>query len=63
MSLAYREAKHAFERTYVTALMESAQGNIAEAARISGLPRSQIYRLIERAGELRPLRAVGESSD
>jgi len=50
----FHEAKDAlvarFEREYLTDLLARASGNISEAARIAGLERKFLYKLLERAG-------------
>jgi DNA-binding NtrC family response regulator len=58
--LRFRVAKAAFERGYLSSLMEASNHNIALAARLSEQPRSQIYRLLERNRMLRR-RKVSES--
>jgi DNA-binding NtrC family response regulator len=40
----------AFERDYVTALLDDCDGNVSEAARRAGLDRMSIHRLISRLG-------------
>ena len=42
-----------FERDYLTDLIQRAGGNLSQAARIAGLERKFLYKLLERAG-LRP---------
>lgn len=46
----YAAAKEAFERAFLVRLMGLAQGSIAEAARLSGRYRSDIYRLLAKYG-------------
>jgi DNA-binding NtrC family response regulator len=46
----YAAAKEAFERAFLVRLMTLARGSIAEAARLSGRYRSDIYRLMEKYG-------------
>ena len=48
--LPYREAREAFERAYFAAVLQSAGGNISEAARLSGLARQNFYNHIEPLG-------------
>lgn len=45
----YREARQEFERSYFSNLMQLADGNVSEAARISGVARQNIYGHLERA--------------
>lgn len=47
--LPYREAKQRFDRAYFSDLMQAADGNVSEAARISGVARQNIYGHLERA--------------
>ncbi|HLL25968.1 MAG TPA: sigma 54-interacting transcriptional regulator, partial [Kofleriaceae bacterium] len=39
-----------FERAYLTDLVQRAGGNLSEAARVAGLERKFLYKLLERAG-------------
>jgi DNA-binding NtrC family response regulator len=48
--VARRQAVDAFERDYVTGLLERMQGNVAAAARAGGLNRAYLYRLVRRHG-------------
>jgi DNA-binding NtrC family response regulator len=54
----FQEAKDAlvlrFEREYLTALLRRTDDNLAQAARIAGLDRKHLYRVLERAGCLPP---------
>ena len=43
-----------FEREYLADLVQRAGGNLSQAARIAGLERKFLYKLLERAG-LRPM--------
>lgn len=47
--LPYREARQQFERAYFSDLMQAADGNVSEAARLSGVARQNIYGHLERA--------------
>ena len=47
--LPYREARLNFDRAYFSDLMRVADGNVSEAARISGVARQNIYGHLERA--------------
>lgn len=47
-NLSYSEAKEGFEKAFLLRILAVARGSIAEAARISGRYRSDIYRLLER---------------
>ena len=44
----YKESLERFEARYVKAVLARAQGNVSEAARLSGLPRRTFYRFLER---------------
>jgi DNA-binding NtrC family response regulator len=44
----YKESLERFEAQYVKAVLARAQGNVSEAARLSGLPRRTFYRFLER---------------
>lgn len=46
--LPYSEAKEEFEKGYLNRLLEAAGGNIAEAARLAGRYRADIYRLLSK---------------
>jgi two-component system, NtrC family, response regulator AtoC len=48
--LDYEAAREAFEREYVTELIRTAQGNMSEAARLSGLSRQNLYVRMKRWG-------------
>ncbi|MDQ3369194.1 MAG: sigma 54-interacting transcriptional regulator [Myxococcota bacterium] len=62
----FHEAKDAlvarFEREYLTDLVLRAGGNVSEAARIAGLERKFLYKLLERAG-LRQRAAADKADD
>jgi DNA-binding NtrC family response regulator len=62
----YHEAKDAyvsrFEREYLTDLLRRSGDNLSQAARIAGLERKYLYRVLERAG-LSPSRLKADSSD
>ncbi len=48
--MSYHGAKEGFERQYVTQLLRYSNGNVSEAARISGQCRPQLYRILNRLG-------------
>jgi len=48
--VARRQAIDAFERAYVTSLLERAEGNVARAARDAGVNRAYLHRLLRRHG-------------
>ena len=48
--VARRQALDAFERDYVTRLLERAGDNVAQAARDAGLNRAYLHRLLRRHG-------------
>ncbi len=41
--VSYQKERQAFERDYLTRLLEQAGGNMSEAARLSGIPRQNLY--------------------
>ncbi len=49
-ALAYQDARAEFEREYLRRLLEAAGGNVSEAARMSGIPRQNLYVRIKRWG-------------
>ncbi|MCX6131338.1 MAG: sigma 54-interacting transcriptional regulator, partial [Proteobacteria bacterium] len=48
LGLSYTDAKDNFEKSFLLRVLKASKGSIAEAARISGRYRSDIYRLMER---------------
>jgi two-component system response regulator HydG len=48
--LPFREARDGFDREYFANLLQLANGNVSEAARLSGLARQNFYNHIERLG-------------
>jgi len=48
--LSYKQAKHAFDKLYVSDLLDTCDGNVSKAARIAGKDRSDFYQLIQRSG-------------
>jgi two-component system response regulator AtoC len=49
-ALAYQDARAGFERDYLHRLLDAASGNISEAARLSGIPRQNLYVRMKRWG-------------
>lgn len=41
-----KEARHAFEKSYLIHLLEVCQGNVTEAAKVAGKYRSDLYDLL-----------------
>ncbi|MCC7383418.1 MAG: sigma 54-dependent Fis family transcriptional regulator [Deltaproteobacteria bacterium] len=50
LTAAKNEVVARFERRYLTNLLEQTKGNVAEAARISGVNRATLFRMIRRYG-------------
>jgi len=48
--LSYQKERAVFERDYLTRLLEQAEGNVSEAARLSGIPRQNLYVRMKRWG-------------
>lgn len=48
--LPWKEAKQLFEKKYIENKLEKTNGNISEAARISGIDRSDLHKKIEKLG-------------
>ena len=48
--LNYDDARATFEREYLKGILDAAGGNVSEAARISGIPRQNLYVRIKRWG-------------
>lgn len=48
--LSYQKEREVFEREYLTRLLEQAKGNVSEAARLSGIPRQNLYVRMKRWG-------------
>jgi DNA-binding NtrC family response regulator len=57
-SVPFKEAKDRlvvhWEREYVSSLLEKCAGNVSRAARVAGLDRAHLYRLLHRHGLLKP---------
>jgi len=49
---AYKTERERFERDYLARLMKDAGGNISEAARLSGIPRQNLYVRMKRWGSV-----------
>jgi len=47
---AYQDARADFEREYLRGILEQAKGNVSEAARLSGIPRQNLYVRMKRWG-------------
>jgi DNA-binding NtrC family response regulator len=50
VDLTFNEARQRFERTYLDQVLEDSAGNLSQAARRSGMDRSNFRRLLERHG-------------
>jgi two-component system, NtrC family, response regulator AtoC len=48
--LSYQDARAEFERDYLRHLLDSSEGNVSEAARLSGIPRQNLYVHMKRWG-------------
>ncbi|MDP2825707.1 MAG: sigma-54 dependent transcriptional regulator [Sulfuritalea sp.] len=48
--MAYEEARARFEREYLRGILAAASGNVSEAARMSGIPRQNLYVRMKRWG-------------
>lgn len=48
--ISYQRERESFERDYLTRLLEKADGNVSEAARLSGIPRQNLYVRMKRWG-------------
>ena len=48
--LKYEDERALFERSYLERLLDAAEGNVSEAARISGIARQNIYDRMKRWG-------------
>ena len=49
-TLSYQEVRAAFERDYMQRLLDVSRGNMSEAARLSGIPRQNLYVRMKRWG-------------
>lgn len=50
--LRYQDARGDFERDYLRRLLDAAAGNVSEAARLSGIPRQNLYVRMKRWGSV-----------
>jgi two-component system response regulator HydG len=50
LDLSFNEARHRFERSYLDQVLADSGGNLSEAARRSGMDRSNFRRLLDRHG-------------
>jgi len=48
--ISYQKEREVFERDYLTRLLDKAEGNVSEAARLSGIPRQNLYVRMKRWG-------------
>ncbi|HSW07276.1 sigma 54-interacting transcriptional regulator [Aquabacterium sp.] len=48
--LSYADAKHRFERDYLSQLLKLTSGNVADAARLAERNRTEFYRLLQKHG-------------
>ncbi len=48
--ISYQDARADFEREYLRGILETAKGNVSEAARLSGIPRQNLYVRMKRWG-------------
>ena len=48
--LSYQDARAEFERDYLRRILDAAKGNVSEAARLSGIPRQNLYVRMRRWG-------------
>ena len=55
-ALPYNEAREVFERTYLLALLEKNDMNVSKAARVAGIHRQSLHRLLKKHG----IRGQGE---
>jgi two-component system response regulator AtoC len=60
---AYQDARHAFERDYLLQLLTAAGGNVSEAARLSGIPRQNLYVRMRRWGLVTDRRQLSPTGD
>jgi DNA-binding NtrC family response regulator len=54
-----RQARAKFERDYIAAVLQHQHGRIAEAARVLGIQRTNLYRKMRRLSLLRPAKGTG----
>lgn len=49
-AVSYQDARAEFERDYLRRILDAAKGNVSEAARLSGIPRQNLYVRMKRWG-------------
>jgi hypothetical protein len=67
MNLDYHSAREhvlsEFETAYLRHVVQSARGNISDAARMAGVDRTTLYRLMEKHGTRRDTLIHGDDAD
>ncbi len=55
----YLEAREEFEQKYLTSLLDSCEGNVTQAAKLSGIPRQNLYLKLNKYG-IKPAQLRGK---